>query len=212
MRTTRSTLPVQRPQSFSAEDHFSNAFLSLSIHTQSTLRSWFPHCRSHGLRSSSLPSERARAPSGMEKFMYIVVHALCALLYIAVSACLHGDMVWYSFVMSPALRRSQLKWSGSRKEQTANQSAPGFPEEAGLRLGDHPSSTIPSHRYDPGFGSRRIWASFVSCLLVVAVGMLTFPSSTSYSSDGSWNLGVKVKSPFSHIPVGTFPLQTQRLR
>ena len=121
--------------------------------------------------------------------MYIVVHALCALLYVAFSACL------YIFVLSPALRRSQLKWSGSRKEQTANQSAPGLLEDAGLRLGDHPSLMIPSHRYEPGFGSLQSWASFVSCLLVVTVGMLSFPSSTSYSSDGSWKLVIKVKSP-----------------
>ena len=77
---------------------------------------------------------------------------LCALLYIAVSACLHGDKVWYSFVLSPALRSSQLKWSGFRKEQTANLSAPGF-----LKLQDYVSVTIHLSRFrltdmsqDPG--------------------------------------------------------------
>ena len=31
------------------------------------------------------------------------------------------------------------------------------------------------------------------------VGMLSFPSSTSYSSDGSWKLVIKVKSPVPFI-------------
>ena len=79
---------------------------------------------------------------------------LCALLYIAVSACLHGGLVWYSLVLSPALRSSQLKWSGFQKEQTANLSAPGF-----LKMQDYVSVTIHLVRFrltdksqDPGAG------------------------------------------------------------
>ena len=111
--------------------------------------------------------------------------------------CTLLSLLVYSFVLSPALRRSQLKWSGSRKEQPANQSAPCFLEDAGLRLGDHPFLTIPSHRYEPGFESRKSWASFVSCLLVVTVGMLKFPHPARLIRAmvlGSWVSRLKARS------------------
>ena len=49
--------------------------------------------------------------------MYIVVHAPCALLYIAVSACLHGDMVWYSFVQRFEGRNLSGRAPGKNKQR-----------------------------------------------------------------------------------------------
>ena len=127
---------------------------------------------------------------------------------------LHGDMVTTAaptahFVMAMSSRKLVVQLCLVSSASKVATQVVGLP---GLRLGDHPSLTILSHTYEPGFGSRQSWGSFVSRPLVVTVGMLTFPSSTSYSSDVSWKLGVKVESPFRQIPVGTFPLQTQRLR
>ena len=144
--------------------------------------------------------------------MYLVVHALCCYY-----CCpLHVYMVTWSGTVLSCLPRFEDRNSSGRaswKEQTANQSAPGFLED----LQDYVSVTIHLLRFrltdmsqDSGAGKvghhpfRVYWSLRSVCS--------RSQSSTSYSSDGSWELGVKVKSPFRHIPVGTFPLQTQRLR